>query len=126
MVGGPLLLGVLVAAASGWFLLRPALQRIQTLEQRRDELEQVQSSLPLLDQRIQTSLDALRLAQQQQTVLVSLLAGSGSVQTFLALLDDDTLSQYRNHHHHYFWAKSKKEDKRNADIGQFVDRRQLP
>ena len=87
LVGGPLLLGVLIAAACGWFLLRPALQRIQTLEQRRDELEQVQSSLPLLDQRIQTSLDALRLAQQQQTVLVSLLAGSGSVQTFLALLD---------------------------------------
>ena len=87
LVGGPLLLGVLVAAACGWFLLRPALQRIETLEQRRDELEQVQSSLPLLDQRIKASLDALRLAQQQQTVLVSLLAGSGSVQTFLALLD---------------------------------------
>ena len=87
LVGGPLLLGVLVAAACGWLLLRPALQRIETLEQRRDELEQVQSSLPLLDQRIKASLDALRLAQQQQTVLVSLLAGSGSVQTFLALLD---------------------------------------
>ena len=87
LVGGPLLLGVLVAAACGGFLLRPALQRIETLEQRRDELEQLQSSLPLLDQRIKKSLDALRLAQQQQTVLVSLLAGSGSVQTFLALLD---------------------------------------
>lgn len=87
LVGGPLLLGVLVAAACGWFLLRPAMQRIQILEQRRDELEQLQSSLPLLDQRIKTSLDALRLAQQQQAVLVSLLAGSGSVQTFLALLD---------------------------------------
>ena len=87
LVGGPLLLGVLMAAACAWLLLRPALQRIQTLEQRRDELEQVQNSLPLLDQRIKTSLDALRLAQQQQTVLVSLLAGSGSVQTFLALLD---------------------------------------
>ena len=87
LVGGPLLLGVLIAAVSGWSLLRPAMQRIQTLEQRRDELEQLQSSLPLLEQRLKTSLDALRLAQQQQTVLVSLLAGRGSVQTFLALLD---------------------------------------
>ena len=87
LVGGPLLLGVLIAAACAWLLLRPLMQRIQTLEQRRDELEQLQSSLPLLDQRIKTSLDALRQAQQQQAVLVSLLAGSGSVQTFLALLD---------------------------------------
>ena len=87
LIGAPFLAGLLIAAAIAWLLVRPAVQRVQALDERRVQLEQLKRGLPALDQRIKLASDNLRQAEQKQILLVGLIAGSSTVQTFLALLD---------------------------------------
>ena len=52
LLGVPLLFGALIAAGIGWFLMRPAQERVGVLEARVDALMALQRQLPLLDQQL--------------------------------------------------------------------------
>ena len=82
----PVLLGC--ALASGVFLLMglPMLGRIQAQKQRLVELENKGNSLPLLAGQLKSTQASLAELEQQQAVLVDLVAGRGSMETFLAQL----------------------------------------
>ena len=93
---------VLMTPLVGVFLL-PRWQDVQEVQQRRDTLLELQRNLPSLERNLEASKVVLVQAQQQQGLLLSLLAGSGKVQTFLALLNQQarqsgvTIRRYEPH-----------------------------
>ena len=87
LLGLPLLPGLLIAALLGWLMLRPTLEQLKTSELRLEELRQMQRKLPVLKRQVADAEIALRQAEDQQALLVSLIAGRDRIQTFLALLD---------------------------------------
>ena len=92
LVGLPLGLGVLVSAAVVVLGVRPSLQTLQGLEERRDTLLSLQRSLPVLEPRLAQAEAELRTAAEKQALLVGLLAGRDKVQTFLALLNQQAVA----------------------------------
>jgi len=86
LLGAPIVLGGLVAlgllALDGW----PRWQRLNAQQWRLGELEAKQSSLPLLEGQLAKAEEQERSMQEQQALLVKLLAGKGQIQTFLAQL----------------------------------------
>ena len=92
LVGLPLGLGVLASAAVVLVAVRPLVQTLQGLEERRDTLLSLQRSLPVLESQLTQAEAELRTAEQKQALLVGLLAGRGKVQTFLALLNQQALA----------------------------------
>ena len=91
LVGLPIVFGVILTAALGLVVLRPVFQDVQELERRRDSLLELQRNLPGLVARLEQESIALEQAEQQQSLLIGLLAGSDKVQTFLALLNQQAL-----------------------------------
>ena len=91
LVGLPVVLGVIITTPLVLLLLRPALQDVQELERRRDSLLELQRNLPELERRLEQETLALEQVQQQQSLLIGLLAGRDKVQTFLALLNQQAL-----------------------------------
>ena len=87
LVGLPLGLGVLASAAVVLLVVRPLSQGVQGLEVRRDALLSLQRSRPALERQLAQAEAELQIAEEQQALLVRLLAGSDKVQTFLALLN---------------------------------------
>ena len=87
LLGVPLLVGALIAAGIGWFLLRPAQERFVVLETRVEELSALQRQLPLLDRQLFEANAKFAKAQQQQALLLDVIAGKDRIQTFLAMLD---------------------------------------
>ena len=87
LLGVPLLVGALIAAGIGWFLLRPAQERVVLLETRVEELSALQRRLPLLDRQLVEANAKFAKAQQQQALLLDVIAGKDRIQTFLAMLD---------------------------------------
>ena len=87
LLGVPLLVGALIAAGIGWFLLRPAQERFVVLETRVEELSALQRQLPLLDRQLVDANAKFAKAQQQQALLLDVIAGKDRIQTFLAMLD---------------------------------------
>ena len=87
LLGVPLLVGALIAAGIGWFLLRPAQERVVLLETRVEELSALQRQLPLLDRQLVKANAKFAKAQQQQALLLDVIAGKDRIQTFLAMLD---------------------------------------
>ena len=87
LLGVPLLFGALIAAGVGWSLMRPARERVLALETRVEELTALQRQLPLLDRQLVNANAKLAKAQQQQALLVDMIAGQDRIQTFLAMLD---------------------------------------
>ena len=87
LLGVPLLVGALIAAGIGWFLLRPAQERVVLLETRVEELSALQRQLPLLDRQLVEANAKFAKAQQQQALLLDVIAGKDRIQTFLAMLD---------------------------------------
>ena len=87
LLGVPLLVGALIAAGIGWFLLRPAQERVVVLETRVEELSALQRQLPLLDRQLVKANAKFAKAQQQQALLLDVIAGKDRIQTFLAMLD---------------------------------------
>lgn len=87
LLGCPFLFGALIAAGIGWFLARPAQERVVVLETRVDELSALQRQLPLLDRQLVKANAKFAMAQQQQAILLDLIAGQDRIQTFLAMLD---------------------------------------
>ena len=92
LVGLPLGLGVLASAAVLLVAVRPVFQRLQGLEERRDTLLSLQRSAPALKRQLSQAEGELRIAEEQQSLLVGLLAGRDKVQTFLALLNQQAMA----------------------------------
>ena len=92
LVGLPLGLGVLVSAAVVVLGVRPLLQTVQGLEERRDTLLGLQRSAPALERQLNQAVIELRIAEEKQASLVDLLAGRDKVQTFLALLNQQAVA----------------------------------
>jgi type IV pilus assembly protein PilO len=91
-VGLPLGLGVLVSAAVVMLGVRPLLQTVQGLEERRDTLLSLQRSAPVLEHQLNQAETELRMAEEKHASLVGLLAGRDKVQTFLALLNQQAVA----------------------------------
>ena len=92
LVGLPLGLGVLVSAAVVVLGVRPLLQTVQGLEERRNTLLSLQRSAPVLERQLNQAETELRMAEEKQALLVGLLAGRDKVQTFLALLNQQAVA----------------------------------
>ena len=92
LVGLPLGLGALVSAAVVVLGVRPLLQTVQGLEERRDTLLSLQRSAPALERQLNQAEAELRMAEEKQALLVGLLAGRDKVQTFLALLNQQAVA----------------------------------
>ena len=92
LVGLPLGLGVLVSFGLMTVGVRPLLQTVQGLEERRDTLLSLQRSAPALERQLNQAETELQMAEQKQAFLVGLLAGRDKVQTFLALLNQQAVA----------------------------------
>ena len=91
LVGLPMVFGLLLSLPLAVVVLNPAWQDVQELSRRRDSLLQLQRNLPAVEAQLETEASALEQAEQQQAVLIGLLAGRDKVQTFLALLNQQAL-----------------------------------
>ena len=91
LVGIPVAIGLFAGALLSAFVIRPLGQDVQKLEERRDDLLQLQRNLPVLEVKLKKAASELEQAQQQQAALIGLLAGRDKVQTFLALLNQQAL-----------------------------------
>ena len=89
LVGVPLLIGVLLALGVGVGILRPTLERVDSLEDRLVDLQDQQRSFPGLERRRLKAQATLSLRQQKQALLLDLIAGRDRIQTFLALLGQE-------------------------------------
>jgi type IV pilus assembly protein PilO len=65
---------------------------LQGLQARRDTLLSLQRSAPALERQLSQAEAELRIAEEQQSLLVGLLAGRDKVQTFLALLNQQAMA----------------------------------
>ena len=92
LVGLPLGLGALVSVAVLLVAVRPLFQRLQGLQERRDTLLSLQRSAPMLERQLSQAEAELRIAEEQQSLLVGLMAGRDEVQTFLALLNQQAMA----------------------------------
>ena len=92
LVGLPLGLGVLVSAVVLLVAVRPLFQRLQGLEERRETLLSLQRSAPTLERQLSQAETELRIAEEQQSLMVGLMAGRDEVQTFLALLNQQAMA----------------------------------
>ena len=92
LVGVPLGFAVVVSAAVVVLGVRPLLQTLQGLEERRDTLFNLQRSEPALERQLNQAEAELRIAKEKQALLVGLLAGRDKVQTFLALLNQQAVA----------------------------------
>ena len=91
LVGLPIVIGLFLGLPLFLLLLRPIWQEAQELERRRDALLQLQRKLPAVEKRLEEETVALAQAEQQQVLLIGLIAGLGNVKTFLALLNQQAL-----------------------------------
>ena len=92
LVGLPLGIGVVASAAVLLVGLLPVAQALRNLEVRRDALLNLQRSLPALERQLTQAEAELLIAEEKQALLVGLLAGRDSVQTFLALLNQQAVA----------------------------------
>ena len=92
LVGLPVGLGALVSVAVLLVAVRPLFQRLQGLQERRDTLLSLQRSAPMLERQLSQAEAELRIAEEQQSLLVGLMAGRDEVQTFLALLNQQAMA----------------------------------
>lgn len=90
LVGAPVAFGVVLAGALLAGLAWPRLGVIEEQRQRMDDLKAKEASLPQLKlQRTKTQVE-LQKAQQQQNLLIELVAGQGEIDTFLAQLSRES------------------------------------
>ena len=87
LVGLPIAFGLFLNLPLFLLVLQPIWQDAQELERRRDSLLQLQRNLPALEQQLEKESVALMQAENQQALLIGLLAGQDKVTTFLALLN---------------------------------------
>jgi len=83
----PAALGGLGAAAAAALLLWPQWQQLQRDRSRLIELRGIEAQLPLINQQLRREQQGVAQAQARQALVLQLIAGSGSLATFLAELD---------------------------------------
>ncbi|GIR24084.1 MAG: hypothetical protein CM15mP38_2670 [Synechococcus sp.] len=91
LVGLPIAFALLLSMPLLLVFLPSAWQDTHKLERRRDSLLLSQRNLPALVKNLEKASVALEEAEQQQALLIDLLAGRDKVQTFLALLNQQAL-----------------------------------
>jgi len=87
LMGLPIALGLIISLPLLLVAVRPAWKDVTELQRRRDGLLQLQRNLPAVEAQLETETASLEQAEQQQALLIGLLAGRDKVQTFLALLN---------------------------------------
>lgn len=88
LLAAPALTGALLAAALGGTVVLPRWQELQRDQQQLEQLEAQRQRLPLLRRQLDT-LDQQRVeAEIRNAQIVSLIAGSGDLNTFLAQLSE--------------------------------------
>ena len=87
LVGLPIAFGLFLNLPLFLLVLQPIWQDAQELERRRDSLLQLQRNLPALEQQLEKESVALMQAENQQALLIGLLAGQDKVTPVLALLN---------------------------------------
>ena len=92
LVGLPLGIGVVASAAVLLVGVLPVAQALRDLEVRRDALLNLQRRRPALERQLTLAEAELLIAEEKQALLVGLLAGRDSVQTFLALLNQQAVA----------------------------------
>ena len=88
LLGAPVLLGVLLAAALGGLVVWPRWQRLQADQQELLVLEEQQQRLPLLRRQLESLEQQREQADRRNAQILGLIAGSGELQTFLAQLSE--------------------------------------
>ena len=88
LLGVPVLLGVLLAAALGGLVAWPRWQRLQADQQELLVLEEQQQRLPLLRRQLESLEQQREQADRRNAQILGLIAGSGELQTFLAQLSE--------------------------------------
>ena len=74
LFGVPLLITLLLTIGFGWFLIRPALERVEALEARTAEIQALERQLPLLDRELSEATEKLKSAERQQAFLIDLIS----------------------------------------------------
>jgi type IV pilus assembly protein PilO len=82
--GVPVLVGGLAAVSTGVFLVLPAWNRIQDVQAQLTRLTALAKSVPEFRRKIELAERRQRDAQLLQSKLMSLIAGSGDISTFMA------------------------------------------
>ena len=86
LLGAPVLLGVVLAAALGGVLVLPRWQQLQADQQELLVLEEQRERLPLLRRQLDSLEQQQEQADRSNALILGLIAGSGELQTFLAQL----------------------------------------
>ena len=89
LLWGPALLGGLLAAVAAGLLLWPVLRQLQVDRQQLLDLQEQTTRLPLLRQQLAQVRTNHEQARQRQQRILSLIAGSGAIQTFMAQLGQE-------------------------------------
>ena len=92
LLGGPILLGTLITCAVLWFSVRPSLGRWFEQRLRLDYLSSQQARIGVLEDQLQKSEAAGIKVQEQQDLLIDLIASRDRIQTFLAQLGREALA----------------------------------
>jgi type IV pilus assembly protein PilO len=85
----PVILGGVLAAAAGALVLWPAVQQLQRDQQQLSALRDQEARLPLLRQQLVKQQDNLGEAQQKESRILQLIAGSGDISTFMSQLGQE-------------------------------------
>ena len=92
LLAAPALLGALVAAALTGAVLLPRWQQVQRDQQLLEQLEAQRQRLPLLRRQLDTLEQQRAEAEIRNEQIISLIAGSGDLDTFLAQLSQQAAS----------------------------------
>ena len=92
LLAAPALLGALVAAALTGAVLLPRWQQVQRDQQLLEQLEAQRQRLPLLRRQLDTLEQQRAEAELRNAQIISLIAGSGDLNTFLAQLSEQAAS----------------------------------
>ena len=87
LLAGPIALGVGASAVLGGLVLWPQWQQLQLAQGRLAELREMELRLPLIKRQLEREQSGTQTALEQQALVLDLIAGSGSLVTFMAQVD---------------------------------------
>jgi type IV pilus assembly protein PilO len=87
LLAGPIALGVGASAVLGGLVLWPQWQQMQLGQGRLTELRAMEARLPLIKRQLEREQSGRQTALEQQALVLDLIAGSGSLVTFMAQVD---------------------------------------
>lgn len=88
LLGAPVLLGLVLAAALGGWVVWPRWQQLQASQQELLVLEEQQKRLPFLRRQLDSLEQQWEEADRRNAQILGLIAGSGELATFLAQLSE--------------------------------------